>query len=49
LLQGGFDPLPQRIIRDRRALGSVTERPAVQGMTERPAEQRLIRYQLVGL
>ncbi|KRX35950.1 hypothetical protein T05_14928 [Trichinella murrelli] len=42
LLRGGFDPLPQRIISDRRALGSVTERPAVQGMTERPAEQRLI-------
>ncbi|KRY14870.1 hypothetical protein T12_11686 [Trichinella patagoniensis] len=30
LLRGGFDPLPQRTISDRRALGSMTERHAVQ-------------------
>ncbi|KRX13747.1 hypothetical protein T07_392 [Trichinella nelsoni] len=45
---GGFDPLPQQTISDRRALGSMTKRHAVQGMTERPAEQRLIEYRLVG-
>ncbi|KRX21480.1 hypothetical protein T07_2193, partial [Trichinella nelsoni] len=30
LLRGGFDPLPQRTISDRRALGLMTERHAVQ-------------------
>ncbi|KRZ50731.1 hypothetical protein T02_9965, partial [Trichinella nativa] len=30
LLRGGFDPLPQRTISDRRALGSMIERQAVQ-------------------
>ncbi|KRZ85083.1 hypothetical protein T08_4086, partial [Trichinella sp. T8] len=30
LLRGGFDPLPQPTISDRRALGSMTERHAIQ-------------------
>ncbi|KRY58044.1 hypothetical protein T03_8175 [Trichinella britovi] len=30
LLRAGFDPLPQRTISNRRALGSMTERHAVQ-------------------